>query len=209
MNWVCRSEQEQLVLGTTRVPSNVVQHDKFRKVYVHVEEAVVSTDACHNPVYLPFDHSRTFLQGVPLTAQQRVGCLAWGHRHRTWTMKRHQVLLTDQSRFYLRRNDARRWLERRPGKRYEPTHFAKRQIGPYIGHHGLGKLARYESHRTLVDLCHIGRDMNRRPQAQTVSVLRTTVDVAWQRLPQATIHGIIDRMPCRIEACIAARSGHI
>ena len=51
--------------------------------------------------------------------------------------------------------------------------------------------------------------MNRGPMAQTIDDLRTAVDVAWQRLPQATINEVIDSMPRRIEACIAARGGHI
>lgn len=55
----------------------------------------------------------------------------------------------------------------------------------------------------------IGRDMNLGPLAQTIDDLRTAVDVAWQRLPQATINEVIDSMPRRIEACIAARGGHI
>ncbi|GFV93522.1 hypothetical protein TNCV_1988352 [Trichonephila clavipes] len=50
----------------------------------------------------------------------------------------------------------------------------------------------------------IGWDMNRGLLAQTVDVLRTALDVAWHRLSHATIYLLIERMPRRMEACIAA-----
>ncbi|GFV95972.1 hypothetical protein TNCV_2096411 [Trichonephila clavipes] len=46
-------------------------------------------------------------------------------------------------------------------------------------------------------------DMSRGPVAQIVDSLRITVNVAWQRLSQATINRLIDRMSQRIESCIA------
>ncbi|GFV57466.1 hypothetical protein TNCV_1609111 [Trichonephila clavipes] len=39
--------------------------------------------------------------GVPLTTQHRARRLAWCHRHRTWIIKWHRVLFTDQSCFCL------------------------------------------------------------------------------------------------------------
>ncbi|GFV46534.1 hypothetical protein TNCV_3234211 [Trichonephila clavipes] len=45
----------------------------------------------------------------------------------------------------------------------------------------------------------ITRDINRRPLAQTVNNLRTEVDVTWQRLLQATINELVDRMPRRVK----------
>ncbi|GFU75576.1 hypothetical protein TNCV_2862911 [Trichonephila clavipes] len=56
-------------------------------------------------------------------------------------------------------------------------------------------------HRERLTDLH-GRDMNREPLA--MDDLRTAVDVDWQRLPQATINGLIDRTPRRIEACTVA-----
>ncbi|GFW29597.1 uncharacterized protein TNCV_3934651 [Trichonephila clavipes] len=55
----------------------------------------------------------------------------------------------------------------------------------------------------------IGCDISRGPLAQIVNDLRTTRDVAWQWLPQTIINGLIAKIPRRIEACIAARVGHI
>ncbi|GFY12194.1 hypothetical protein TNCV_4934831 [Trichonephila clavipes] len=49
----------------------------------------------------------------------------------------------------------------------------------------------------------------RGPLTQTVDDLHKAMYLAWQRLPQATINGLIDRISRRIETCIAARGGHI
>ncbi|GFV95031.1 transposable element Tcb1 transposase [Trichonephila clavipes] len=45
-----------------------------------------------------------------------------------------------------------------------------------------------------------GPDLNRGPLVQTL-------DEAWQRLPQATINRLIDRMPLRFEAYILPKTG--
>ncbi|GFW18736.1 hypothetical protein TNCV_1369901 [Trichonephila clavipes] len=57
----------------------------------------------------------------------------------------------------------------------------------------------------LFDL--IERDINQGPLAHTVDDLSTAVDVSWQRLPLATINGLVDRMARRIETCVTARGG--
>lgn len=55
----------------------------------------------------------------------------------------------------------------------------------------------------------IGRVVHRAPQPHTVEELRAAVDSAWQAISQETINSLIDSMPRRLEACIAARGGHI
>ncbi|GFY07997.1 hypothetical protein TNCV_2580291 [Trichonephila clavipes] len=63
----------------------------------------------------------------------------------------------------------------------------------------------YCSRRNVVSVCGEvtaidGRDMNRGPLAQNLDNLRPAVNVAWQRLPQATtIIGLTERMTHWIE----------
>ncbi|GFW64158.1 hypothetical protein TNCV_708631 [Trichonephila clavipes] len=83
-------------------------------------------------------------------------------------------------------------------------HYATQVVEPVV----LPALVtRSEYHRTPVG-CHWTWH---EPRTTSVNYgpLRTAVDVAWQRLTQATINTLIDSIPCRFETCIAAGGGCI
>ncbi|GFU69993.1 hypothetical protein TNCV_2984201 [Trichonephila clavipes] len=89
-----------------------------------------------------------------------------------------------------------------------PSHVTRRTLNSPIGFVILPWPAHFPDLNLIEHPCDlIGRDMNRGPLAQTVDDLCTSMNVAWQRLPQATINRLIDRMLHRVEASITARGG--
>ncbi|GFU03388.1 hypothetical protein TNCV_423991 [Trichonephila clavipes] len=49
-----------------------------------------------------------------------------------------------------------------------------------------------------------GRTAYDRTTVQVADDIRSAMDEAWQRLPQTTVNGLMDRPPDQKEACIAA-----
>ncbi|GFU41107.1 integrase catalytic domain-containing protein [Trichonephila clavipes] len=113
----------------------------------------------------------------------------WCRARSMWNVTDWQkFVFSDESRFVLGTDDNRVRLWRRPGERYDSSHTVLRH--------------------TARTANHVWDQLKRQmPSCHSVHDLELAVQVLWAHLPQDNIRCLINSMPDRVAACIAAGGG--
>ncbi|GBO40675.1 hypothetical protein AVEN_66299-1 [Araneus ventricosus] len=155
---------------------------------------------------------------LPLTPKHRRLRLQWCHARATWNGTDWQnVVFSDESRIVLGTDDNRIRVWRRPGERCNSTHVVTRHIARTGGVMVWGAIT-YASRSTLIvtlpwparspklsPIEHVWDQLKRQmPLRYSVHDLEVAVQDLWVHLLQDYIRRLINTMPNRVAACIAA-----
>ncbi|GFU86460.1 transposable element Tcb2 transposase [Trichonephila clavipes] len=114
-----------------------------------------------------------------------------------------KVVLSDESRFVLGTDDNRVRVWRHPGERYNVPHIVLRHTA--LTADTLPCPARSPD---LSPVEHVWEQLKRQmPSCHSVHDLELTVQDLWSHLPQDNIRCLINSMPNRVAASIAAGGG--
>ncbi|GFV99875.1 transposable element Tcb2 transposase [Trichonephila clavipes] len=165
---------------------------------------------------------------LPLTPEHRQLRLQWCQVRSMWNVTDWQkVVFSDESQFVLRTDDNHVRVWRRPGKRYKsPTLFyvtLPAQLGQFFQQdnarpHTARVAQEFLRHfQTLPwparspDLSpveHVWNQLKRQmPSCHSVHGLELAVQDLWAHLPQVNKRYLINSMPNRVAACVAAGGG--
>ncbi|GFU83256.1 transposable element Tc1 transposase [Trichonephila clavipes] len=170
--------------------------------------------------------SRRPLRRLPLTPHHRQCRLDFYRPRATWSVTDwRRVIFSDESRFSLSADDHRTRVWRRTGQRSDPAfivewHTAISQGAIYQQDNARPHTARlsqqclqgYEPWPArspdLSSIQHVQDALGRQLQpSRDTGELTAQMQRLWQDLPQGVISDLIESMPRRISACIAARGG--
>ncbi|GFS77531.1 transposable element Tcb2 transposase [Trichonephila clavipes] len=116
-----------------------------------------------------------------------------------------KVVFSDESRFVLGTGDNRVRVWRRPGERYNSPHTVLRHTVRTAGVMTLPWPARSPD---LSPVEHVGDQLKwQMPSCHSVHDLELALQYLWAHLPQDNIGCLINSMPDRVAACIAAGGG--
>ncbi|GFV23410.1 transposable element Tcb2 transposase [Trichonephila clavipes] len=174
--------------------------------------------------------ARVPLYRIPLTANHRRLRLQLVHEHRSWRADWHQVVFSDEPLFNLWDHVGRIRVRRYAGERCLPESGIKRHSGLKPGvtvwcvvsydrrynslrieaqHMQLLPWSAYSPDISPIEHVWdlVGRLLARDPAASKDELL-LRIQAIWNYLPQADIQNLLDSLPCRIAALIAARGGY-
>ncbi|GFX34396.1 transposable element Tcb2 transposase [Trichonephila clavipes] len=178
--------------------------------------------------------SKRRFRALPLTPEHRQLRLQWCQARSMWNVTdRQNIVFSDESRFVLETDDNRVRVWRHPGERYNFPHTVLRHTARTAGVMVWGAIA-FDSRSTLIVLRgtvtdqryvddilrphtllpglspveHVWRQPKRQmPSCHSVHDLELAVQDLWAHLPQDNIRCLINSMPVRVAACIAAGGG--
>ncbi|GFV03678.1 transposable element Tcb2 transposase [Trichonephila clavipes] len=159
-----------------------------------------STNKFQTPCRSNLESNSPFLE-IPLTPEHRQLCLLqWCQARSMWNVTDWQkVVFSDEYRFILGTDDNRVRVWRRPGERYNSPHPVLRPPACAAGVMTLPWPARSP------DLSPV--EHRQVPSCHSVHDLELAVQDLWAHLPQDNIRCLINSMPERMVACIAAGGG--
>ncbi|GFT53499.1 transposable element Tcb2 transposase [Trichonephila clavipes] len=145
-------------------------------------------------------------RALPLTLEHRQLRLQWCQARSMWNVSDWQkVVFSDESQFVLRIDDNRVRVWRRPGERYNSPHTVLRHTARTAGVMTLPWPARSPD---LSPVEHVWDQLKwQMSSCHSVHDLELAVQDLWAYLPQDNIRCLINSMPDRVAACIAAGGG--
>lgn len=112
-----RRDDRFLLLSALR--DRTITANGLRGQLLRASNVTISDQTARNRLHEFQLHSRRAAVRIPLTPAHRVARMAWCRRHQRWTRQQWgRILFTDESRFTLSFNDARRRVWRRQGERF-------------------------------------------------------------------------------------------
>ncbi|GFV88809.1 transposable element Tc1 transposase [Trichonephila clavipes] len=143
--------------------------------------------------------SKRLFCAFPLTPEHRQLLLQWCQARSMWNVTDSQkVVFSDESRFVLGTDDNRVRVWTRPGERYNSPHTVLR-------HTARTTLPWPDRPLDLSPVEHSWNQLKRQmPSCHSVHDLELAVQDLWGHLPQDYIRCLINSMPDRVVACIAA-----
>ncbi|GFW97426.1 transposable element Tcb2 transposase [Trichonephila clavipes] len=146
---------------------------------------------------------RTF-RALPLTLERRQLPLQWCQARSMWNVTDWQkVVFSDESQFVLGTGDNRVRVWRRPGERYYSPHTVLRHTTRTAD-----TLPWPDRSPDLSPVENVWDQLKRQmPSCHSVHDLELAVQDLWAHLPQDNIRYLINSMPDRVAACLAAGGG--
>ncbi|GFY13042.1 transposable element Tcb2 transposase [Trichonephila clavipes] len=150
--------------------------------------------------------SKRPFRALPLTPEHWQLRLQWCQARSMWNVTDWQkVVFSDESRFVLATDDNRVRVWMLPGERCNSPYTVLRHTARTAGVMTLPWPARSPD---LFPLEHVWDQLKRQmPSCHSVHDLELAVQDLWAHLPQDNIRCIINSMPDRVAACIAAGGG--
>ncbi|GFS61930.1 transposable element Tcb2 transposase [Trichonephila clavipes] len=144
---------------------------------------------------------------LPLTPEHRQRRLQWCQARSMWNVTDWQnVVFSDESRFVLRTDDNRVPVWRRPGAIFQQDNarpHTARVAQDFLRH--FQTLPYPARSPALSPVEHIWDQLKRQmPSCHSVHDLELFVQDLWDHLPQDNIRCLVNSMPDRVAACIAA-----
>ncbi|GFY34865.1 transposable element Tc1 transposase [Trichonephila clavipes] len=162
--------------------------------------------------------SKRPFRALPLTPEHRQLRLQWCQARSMWNVTDWQnVVFTDEFRFVLGTDDNRVRVWRRPGPLLNDLPgaiFQQDNARPHTARVSQDSLLHFQTlpwparSPDLSPVEHVWDQLNRQmPSCQSVHDLELAVQGLWVHLPQDNIRCLINLMPDRVVACIAAGGG--
>ncbi|GFV86449.1 transposable element Tcb2 transposase [Trichonephila clavipes] len=165
--------------------------------------------------------SKRPFRALPLTPEHRQLRLQWCQARSMWNVTDWQkVVFSDESRFVLGTDDNRVRVWRCPGERTFPKWslpgaiFQQDNARPHTARVAQDFLRHFQTHPwpdRSPDLPHVEQVLDQlkrqMPSCHSVHDLELVVQDLWAHLPQDNIRCLINSMPDRVAACIAAGGG--
>ncbi|GFV95254.1 transposable element Tcb2 transposase [Trichonephila clavipes] len=142
---------------------------------------------------------------LPLTPEHRQLRLQWCQARLMWNVTDWQkVVFSDESRFVLGTDDNRVREWRRPGERTFPKWSPRGNFPARVAQDFLRHFQTLPRPARSPDLSPVERQI---PSCHSVHDLELAAQDLWAHLPQDNIKCLINSMPNRVAACIAAGGG--
>ncbi|GFW72331.1 transposable element Tc3 transposase [Trichonephila clavipes] len=149
-------------------------------------------------------------RALPLTLEHRQLRLQWFQARSMWNVTdRQKVVFSDESRFVLGTDDNRVRVWRRPGAIFQQDNahpHTARVVQDYLRHFQIIPWPARSPDLSPVE--HVWDQLKRQMRSShSVHDLELAVQDLWAHLPRDNIRCLINSMPDRVSACIAAGGG--